>query len=135
MSGAINGASVQIKFGELQELIKRAEAAEEEVGKLREQLDAGRIGAVPQLQEAVHAMQLARWVIGFGIGNLHYDDVVGWPWQKLLAFIEIFEQMPGLSVDDRDWAEDTKSFCKGAALREEERTIRKPGDKPTPLTL
>jgi hypothetical protein len=122
-------------MSELQEMIATKAGLEKKIASLEQAASTAGFAATPGLEEAVNGMRNARWAIGFGIGELHYDNVRGWPWRKLAAFIEVFEKMPGLDADDRDWVRDTKSFCEGARLRELERAGRKPDDKPAPLTL
>jgi len=132
---SITKARTEIDFGALQALVKAKEDAENEAARLRTQIAQQQLGQIPQLAQAVEAMRMARWAIGFGIGELHYDNVKGWPWQRLLRFVEIFETMPGIDEDDKEWVKDTKSFCEGARQRELERAGRKPGEVATPLSL
>lgn len=129
------GIKLEMDLSKLQELTEAKAKAEARAAELEAQIAAAQFATVPGLDAAKVALDAARRVMGWTIGNFHYDDIRNWPWAELEAFLNVFEKLPGLTVDDTDWIADTRSFIKGAKLRDEERKNRQPGDKPTPLAL
>lgn len=108
----------QVLENQLRGALERIGELEREKTKL---LVADPTGQVPQLLETIRA---AIPVVSFAVGNLHPDDVRGWPYLSLQKLANLLEKMPTLDAFESEYPLTWRIFAKEAEDREMERAQR-----------
>ena len=114
-------ATVNIPLSEFQEIQKARTDAENEVIRLKAQIQSSEIKSSDQtlLSVAKAGIEITR----FAVANLPAESTKAWPTKELQTIAELLPSMPGSTTDDQELAVTLNSFSRECEFFESRRRI------------